>query len=38
MMPCGAAESSVHVGLARLLERHHINEYAASMQIFAVNA
>jgi arsenite methyltransferase len=34
----GDASSAVHDGLAELLRRHDVNEYAASVQVYAVKA
>ena len=33
---CGSSESVVHNGLAELLKKYDVNDYAASVQVFAV--
>jgi hypothetical protein len=33
---CTPATSSVHAGLADLLKRYNVNDYAASVRVFAV--
>jgi SAM-dependent methyltransferase len=36
--PCGSAEEPLHDRLAQLLARYDVNEYAASVQVYALKA